>query len=117
MVLRTRGRGFGDDRGGVVPDEIRRRRTFLGAGGIRLCARSRSDDTGSFTETTDVTVDGQVMSCRLTGLDAETSYLIYAYVDMGSGGRMQSKPVVVQNGGEPRAAPTTRSSGCRSIRR
>ena len=56
----------------------------------------RSDDTGSFTETTDVTVDGQVMSCRLTGLDAETSYLIYAYVDMGSGGRMQSKPVVVK---------------------
>ncbi|WP_288210638.1 DNA/RNA non-specific endonuclease [Alistipes sp. CAG:29] len=38
MVLRTRGRGFGDDRGGVVPDEIRRRRAFLGAGGIRLCA-------------------------------------------------------------------------------
>ena len=61
----------------------------------------RSDDTGSFTETTDVTVDGQVMSCRLTGLDAETSYLIYAYVDMGSGGRMQSKPVVVKTGENP----------------
>ena len=61
----------------------------------------RSDDTGSFTETTDVTVDGQVMSCRLTGLDAETSYLIYAYVDMGSGGRMQSKPVVVKTGVDP----------------
>lgn len=58
----------------------------------------RSDNTGSFTETTDVTVDGQVMSCRLTGLDAETSYLIYAFVDMGSGGRMQSKPVVVKTG-------------------
>ena len=38
MVLRARGRGLGDDRGGVVPDEIRRRRAFLGAGGIRLCA-------------------------------------------------------------------------------
>ena len=61
----------------------------------------RSDNTGSFTETTDVTVDGQVMSCRLTGLDAETSYLIYAFVDMGSGGRMQSKPVVVKTGVDP----------------
>ena len=59
------------------------------------------DNTGSFTETTDVTVDGQVMSCRLTGLDAETSYLIYAFVDMGSGGRMQSKPVVVKTGVDP----------------
>ena len=48
-----------------------------------------------------MTVDGQVMSCRLTGLDAETSYLIYAYVDMGSGGRMQSKPVVVKTGVDP----------------
>lgn len=64
----------------------------------------RSDNTGSFTETTDVTVDGQVMSCRLTGLDAETSYLIYAFVDMGSGGRMQSKPVVVKTGVEPGVA-------------
>lgn len=44
----------------------------------------RSDDTGSFTETTDVTVDGQVMSCRLTGLDDETSYLIYAYWTWGA---------------------------------
>ncbi len=61
----------------------------------------RSDNTGSFTETTDVTVDGQVMSCRLTGLDAETSYLIYAFVDMGSGGRMQRKPVVVKTGVDP----------------
>lgn len=115
MVLRTRGRGFGDDRGGVVPDEIRRRRAFLGAGGIRLCADPLRR-YGSFTETTDVTVDGQVMSCRLTGLDAETSYLIYAYVDMGSGGRMQSKPVVVKTG-RTRCCRTTRGSGCRSVRR
>lgn len=61
----------------------------------------RSDDTGSFAETTDVTVDGTVMSCRLEGLDAETSYLIYAYVDMGSGGRMQSQAVVVKTGPAP----------------
>lgn len=76
----------------------------------------RSDDTGSFTETTDVTVDGQVMSCRLTGLDAETSYPIYAYVDMGSGGRMQSKPVVVKTGENP-VLPDDPKFGCRSIRR
>ena len=70
----------------------------------------RSDNTGSFTETTDVTVDGQVMSCRLTGLDAETSYLIYAFVDMGSGGRMQSKPVVVKTGVDP-VLPEVRGAG------
>lgn len=61
----------------------------------------RSDDTGNFAEATDVTVDGAVMSCRLTELDAETSYLIYAYVDMGSGGRMQSPAVVVKTGPAP----------------
>ena len=77
----------------------------------------RSDDTGSFTETTDVTVDGQVMSCRLTGLDAETSYLIYAYVDMGSGGRMQSKPVVVKTGVDPVLPDDPRFGGCRIVRR
>lgn len=71
-----------------------------GAGGIRLCAdplRRYGEFHG------DDRRDGrrQVMSCRLTGLDAETSYLIYAYVDMGSGGRMQSKPVVVKTGENP----------------
>lgn len=57
------------------------------------------------------------MSCRLTGLDAETSYLIYAYVDMGSGGRMQSKPVVVKTGVDPVLPDDPRFGGAGSFGR
>lgn len=37
---------------------------------------------GDFTEVLDVTVKGSTLSCRLTGLDPESNYIIYAFVDM-----------------------------------
>lgn len=59
------------------------------------------EGVGEFTEATGVTVAGSGMSCRLTGLEAQTSYLIYAYVDMGGSGRMQSPAVVFETGQAP----------------
>lgn len=56
---------------------------------------------GAFVKAPGVTVDGSTLSCELTGLDAETSYVAYAYVEMGTGGRMQSSPVAFKTGAGP----------------
>lgn len=56
---------------------------------------------GNFVQTNDVTVEGNLLSGLLTGLEAETTYLVYAYVALGVDFRLQSAPVMFRSGPDP----------------
>ena len=43
-----------------------------------------------------VEVSGNALSCRLSDLEPETDYLVYAYLELGGAGRMQSESVSFQ---------------------
>ncbi|MEG1865139.1 MAG: DNA/RNA non-specific endonuclease, partial [Alistipes sp.] len=55
------------------------------------------DAIGEFAEITETTVNGKVLSCQLEALEAQTTYLVYAFVVVG-GERMQSAPITFQTG-------------------
>ncbi|MEG2061451.1 MAG: DNA/RNA non-specific endonuclease [Alistipes sp.] len=55
------------------------------------------DAVGEFAEITETTVNGKVLSCQLEALEAQTTYLVYAFVVVG-GERMQSAPITFQTG-------------------
>lgn len=56
---------------------------------------------GNFVQTNDVTVEGNLLSGMLTGLEAETTYLVYAYVALGADFHLQSVPVMFRSGPDP----------------
>lgn len=47
-----------------------------------------------------VEVSGNALSCRLSDLEPETDYLVYAYLELGGAGRMQSESVSFRPGRE-----------------
>lgn len=54
-----------------------------------------------------VEVSGNALSCRLSDLEPETDYLVYAYLELGGAGRMQSESVSFRTGtgSDPGNAP------------
>lgn len=80
-----------------------------------------TDVVGDFVEVANPAIDGPILSCRLTGLAAQTNYLIYAFVVVGAE-RMQSSPIVFETGvggeepdPEPEANPTFGSPSSGSV--
>lgn len=45
-----------------------------------------------------VEVSGNALSCHLSDLEPETDYLVYAYLELGGAGRMQSESVSFRTG-------------------
>ena len=54
-----------------------------------IYATVSNEGMGAFETAAAVTVDGSTLSATLSGLQAETFYVVYAYADLGTG-RMQS---------------------------
>lgn len=49
------------------------------------CAAVSGAESGQFVDYTDVTVDGNRLSARVSGLEPETTYVFYAYADLPTG--------------------------------
>lgn len=59
-----------------------------------------AEGAGGLFEADPVYVNANTLSCRLVSLEPETTYLVYAYMDLGSGSQMQSPAVRFKTGKE-----------------
>lgn len=103
-VPETRSGGFGNDGGDLLPHEIRRRRADRERRGFVYTRIGAAD---GYFDAEPVEVSGNALSCRLSDLEPETDYLVYAYLELGGAGRMQSESVSFRTGtgSDPGNAP------------
>ncbi len=80
----------------------------LGSLGVTFTYGPYAADEADYLSATDVTVDGKTVTCRLTGLEPETRYRVYAWFDTGvmyvksPAGEFTTKAV---GGGDPEPDP------------
>lgn len=94
----------GTDGGDLLPHEIRRRRADRERRGFVYTRIGAAD---GYFDAEPVEVSGNALSCRLSDLEPETDYLVYAYLELGGAGRMQSESVSFRTGtgSDPGNAP------------